>query len=37
MSEVTAAIFRDGTVIKHVALDASMPLDAIGVYLDRSA
>jgi magnesium transporter len=27
MSEVTAAIFRDGTVIKHVALDASMPLD----------
>src|SRR5918998_2053512 len=25
MSEVTAAIFRDGKVIKHVALDASMP------------
>ena len=25
MSEVTAAIFRDGRVIEHVALDASMP------------
>lgn len=25
MSEVTAAIFRDGNVIEHVALDASMP------------
>src|SRR5512134_223702 len=25
MSEVTAAIFRSGKVIEHVALDASMP------------
>jgi magnesium transporter len=25
VSEVTAAIFRDGKVIEHVALDASMP------------
>ena len=25
MSEVRAAIFRDGKVVEHVALDASMP------------
>ena len=25
MSEVTAAIFRDGKMIEHVALDASIP------------
>jgi magnesium transporter len=33
MSEVTAAIFRDGTVIKHVALDASMPLDGQSEFI----
>jgi hypothetical protein len=29
MSEVTAAIFRDGKVIEHLALDASIPARAV--------
>jgi magnesium transporter len=33
MSEVTAAIFRDGAVIRHVALDASMPLDGQSEFI----
>ena len=33
MSEVTAAIFRDGNVIKHVALDAGMPLDGQSEFI----
>jgi Mg2+ and Co2+ transporter CorA len=33
MSEVTAAIFREGTVIKHVAPDASMPLDGQSEFI----
>src|SRR4051812_35894462 len=33
MSEVTAAIFRDGTVIKHVALDANMPLNGQSEFI----
>src|SRR4051812_5131585 len=33
MSELTAAIFRDGTVIKHVALDASTPLNGQSEFI----
>jgi magnesium transporter len=33
MSEVTATIFRDGKVIKHVALDASMPQDGQSEFI----
>ena len=33
MSEVTAAIFRDGKVIEHVTLDASMPQYGISEFI----
>jgi magnesium transporter len=33
MSEVTAAIFRDGKVIEHVALDASMPQRGVSEFI----
>ena len=33
MSEVTAAIFRNGKVIKHVALDASMPQEGQSEFI----
>jgi magnesium transporter len=33
MSEVTAAIFRDGKVIQHVALDASMPQEGESEFI----
>jgi magnesium transporter len=33
MSEVTAAIFRNGKVLKHVALDASMPQEGQSEFI----
>jgi magnesium transporter len=33
MSEVTAAIFRNGKVIKHVALDASIPQEGQSEFI----
>jgi magnesium transporter len=33
MSEVTAAIFRDGKVIEHVALDASLPQKGLAEFI----
>ena len=33
MSEVTAAIFRGGKVVEHVALDASMPQQGDSAFI----